>query len=322
MAIVLADHFLRHRAQVGPKRVMRAQPLAAARRGAALQLPHRSGRAGVPRRQGARRVRRRVRAVLGLRQVHPEARSRPSPSVSPPRNRRSARRSIATTASTPRSSRPTSCSPTAAPTPSSTASPLPGERLGGPWRALALLRLLPRPLADWLYDRVAQQPICLVRPHRQLHDPAARVARTVHRVSGRTPMAAKPDVQALLFDVFGTVVDWRSSIIDDLDRFGAKKGLEGRLGALRRRLARPLPAGHGRGALGPPCLDHPRRAASREPGQADRQVRPHRPERGRQGPHQPRVASPQALARYGRGPDDASSRATSSARCRTATSGC
>ena len=41
----------------------------------------------------------------------------------------------------------------------------------------ALLRLLPRPLADWLYDRVAQQPICLVRPHRPLHDPAARVAR-------------------------------------------------------------------------------------------------------------------------------------------------
>jgi predicted DCC family thiol-disulfide oxidoreductase YuxK len=30
-----------------------------------------------------------------------------------------------------------------------------GERLGGPWRALALLRLLPRWFADWLYDRVA-----------------------------------------------------------------------------------------------------------------------------------------------------------------------
>ena len=29
-------------------------------------------------------------------------------------------------------------------------------------------------------------------------------------------MATKPDVQALLFDVFGTVVDWRSSIVDDL----------------------------------------------------------------------------------------------------------
>ena len=39
-------------------------------------------------------------------------------------------------------------------------------------------------------------------------------------------MTAKPDVQALLFDVFGTVVDWRSSIIDDLTAFGAKKGLK------------------------------------------------------------------------------------------------
>ena len=39
-------------------------------------------------------------------------------------------------------------------------------------------------------------------------------------------MAATPDVQALLFDVFGTVVDWRTSIIDDLTRFGAEKGIK------------------------------------------------------------------------------------------------
>jgi 2-haloacid dehalogenase len=39
-------------------------------------------------------------------------------------------------------------------------------------------------------------------------------------------MAARPDVQALLFDVFGTVVDWRGSIIDELTRFGADKGLK------------------------------------------------------------------------------------------------
>jgi predicted DCC family thiol-disulfide oxidoreductase YuxK len=31
-----------------------------------------------------------------------------------------------------------------------------GARLGGFWRIAALLRLLPRPLADWLYDRVAR----------------------------------------------------------------------------------------------------------------------------------------------------------------------
>ena len=30
------------------------------------------------------------------------------------------------------------------------------QRLGGPWRLLWTLRLLPRPVADWIYDRVAQ----------------------------------------------------------------------------------------------------------------------------------------------------------------------
>jgi 2-haloacid dehalogenase len=39
-------------------------------------------------------------------------------------------------------------------------------------------------------------------------------------------MSAKPDMQALLFDVFGTVVDWRSSIVDDLTRVGAEKRLK------------------------------------------------------------------------------------------------
>ncbi len=32
-------------------------------------------------------------------------------------------------------------------------------------------------------------------------------------------------VKALVFDVFGTVVDWRSSIIADLDAFGRKKSI-------------------------------------------------------------------------------------------------
>ena len=34
-------------------------------------------------------------------------------------------------------------------------------RLGGPWRALGLLRLLPRVLGDWLYDRVARNRYAL-----------------------------------------------------------------------------------------------------------------------------------------------------------------
>ena len=38
-------------------------------------------------------------------------------------------------------------------------------------------------------------------------------------------MTGKDKVAALLFDVFGTVVDWRGSLIDDLGRFGAARGL-------------------------------------------------------------------------------------------------
>ncbi len=36
-----------------------------------------------------------------------------------------------------------------------------GARLGGAWRALALVRLLPAPLGDWIYDRVAQSRYAL-----------------------------------------------------------------------------------------------------------------------------------------------------------------
>lgn len=38
-------------------------------------------------------------------------------------------------------------------------------------------------------------------------------------------MAAKDQVKALVFDVFGTVVDWRQSTIRDLTAFGSAKGL-------------------------------------------------------------------------------------------------
>jgi len=38
-------------------------------------------------------------------------------------------------------------------------------------------------------------------------------------------MAAKDGVQALLFDVFGTVVDWRSSIIEEMTRFAAERSI-------------------------------------------------------------------------------------------------
>jgi 2-haloacid dehalogenase len=39
-------------------------------------------------------------------------------------------------------------------------------------------------------------------------------------------MADKTMIKAILFDVFGTVVDWRSSIIAELTEFGAKRAIE------------------------------------------------------------------------------------------------
>jgi hypothetical protein len=35
--------------------------------------------------------------------------------------------------------------------------------------------------------------------------------------------AALPQIKALLFDAFGTVVDWRSSLIAELSEFGRRR---------------------------------------------------------------------------------------------------
>ena len=37
---------------------------------------------------------------------------------------------------------------------------------------------------------------------------------------------SKDNVKALMFDVFGTVVDWRSSLIRELNAFGRGRGIE------------------------------------------------------------------------------------------------
>ncbi len=39
-------------------------------------------------------------------------------------------------------------------------------------------------------------------------------------------MSATSHVKAIVFDVFGTVVDWRSSVIAELTRFGRERGLD------------------------------------------------------------------------------------------------
>jgi predicted DCC family thiol-disulfide oxidoreductase YuxK len=52
-----------------------------------------------------------------------------------------------------------------------------GRRLGGGWRFLSMLRLIPRPIGDWLYDAIARNryrlfgryPSCMV-PEPQWRD--------------------------------------------------------------------------------------------------------------------------------------------------------
>ena len=42
------------------------------------------------------------------------------------------------------------------------------------------------------------------------------------------------EIKALTFDVFGTVVDWRGSIIREGEAFGVARGARCGLGAVRR----------------------------------------------------------------------------------------
>src|SRR3954470_16940100 len=39
-------------------------------------------------------------------------------------------------------------------------------------------------------------------------------------------MSAVPNVKALVFDVFGTVVDWRSSLIGDFTKWSETRGID------------------------------------------------------------------------------------------------
>ena len=45
-------------------------------------------------------------------------------------------------------------------------------------------------------------------------------------------MPERTDVQALIFDIFGTVVDWRTSLIDDFTAWSAGRGIKGDWAAL------------------------------------------------------------------------------------------
>lgn len=48
----------------------------------------------------------------------------------------------------------------------------------------------------------------------------------MNRVTSMTDEIARREVKALVFDVFGTVVDWRTSLIDDLSQWAKQKEIE------------------------------------------------------------------------------------------------
>src|SRR6266571_5029032 len=45
------------------------------------------------------------------------------------------------------------------------------------------------------------------------------------RAADKLPAGPMPDVQVLVFDTFGTVVDWRSAVIAEGEQLGRAKGL-------------------------------------------------------------------------------------------------
>ena len=67
--------------------------------------------------------------------------------------------------------------------------------------------------------------------------------------------------RALAFDVFGTVVDWRSSIIRELEKFGRQPWAATGLADFRRQLARRICPGDGPGAPRRTAVDENRRPA-------------------------------------------------------------
>ena len=60
-----------------------------------------------------------------------------------------------------------------------------------PWPLAYVFIVVPRPLRDWVYNRVARQSLSVVRKAGGLHGADTGAARAVHRLSAG---AAKPAV--------------------------------------------------------------------------------------------------------------------------------
>ena len=83
----------------------------------------------------------------------------------------------------------------------------------------------------------------------------------------------------LAFDVFGTVVDWRSSVIAEGEQLGKSERIANRLGGFRRCLALDLSPVHGSRRERTITLDQARRSASIDAGRNPEEVWYHEPHR-------------------------------------------
>ena len=72
-------------------------------------------------------------------------------------------------------------------------------------------------------------------------------------------------LKTLIFDVFGTVVDWRGSIVREGAQWGKKRGTGIDSGEFCRRVACGLRSVNEQSAQGRAAVDQTRRAASHDP---------------------------------------------------------
>ena len=110
-------------------------------------------------------------------------------------------------------------------------------------------------------------------------------------------------VKALVFDVFGTVVDWRTSVAREVEAVAKRHKVDGGRRGVRRRLARRLRAQHEPRAHRTAAVDAARRPAPHDAGRPARPVQPHRAVGAGGLGAEPRVASAAALAGHGARPD-------------------
>ena len=109
-------------------------------------------------------------------------------------------------------------------------------------------------------------------------------------------------IEALTFDVFGTVVDWRGTIIREGSRIGAEKGISADWAEFADAWRGGYEPAMRRVRLGERPWEKIDAPSPGDTRWTSGQARPLRPDRAREGRPQPRVAPPRSVARGRRRP--------------------